>query len=144
METTTMMNPDKTAWLDMTDAEKGSLLLAYHNGEVIEYWWPITDKWIPCKLGPYWLPQVFYRAQPKPLTKPIIDWSHVAQGFNWLVTDEDGEAWLYGSKPWAGNCGGWVEDGEWYARVDILLASYRHGTCDWTDSPVQRPTRTNT
>jgi hypothetical protein len=140
METTTMMNPDKTAWLDMTDAEKGSLLLAEHRGKVIEYWWPITDKWTPCKLGPYWLPQVFYRAQPKPLTKPSIDWSHVADKIVAIAEDSDGLGGCFYGVP-NKVYGDWLGHRACNASV---FASYRPGTCDWTDSLVQRPTSPNT
>jgi len=33
-------------WREMTDAEKGALLLAHHEGKVIEYYSPSIQKWI--------------------------------------------------------------------------------------------------
>lgn len=55
-----------TLWSKMTDAEKGGLLLAHHNGEEIEFltdgaWWYIER--------PNWKPSYAYRVKPKPRTE---------------------------------------------------------------------------
>ena len=35
-----------TPWKDMTDAEKGALLLAQHRGEVVECWQWAQSAWM--------------------------------------------------------------------------------------------------
>ena len=72
----------------------------------------------------------------KAVTKPSIDWSHVSSEFNYLVQDSDGEGYLCSEKPAR------VESG-WNTESSYTLAStftsYVPGTCDWTDSLIQRP-----
>ena len=51
-----------TLWRDMTDAEKGALLLAYHEGKVIEAWL-YDDKWMA--LPPDWGQHNAYRIKPE-------------------------------------------------------------------------------
>ena len=55
-------------WKDLSDAEKGTLLLAYHNGEVIE-WARTRDGvfYMDSKKGtPIWDEEYIYRVQLKP------------------------------------------------------------------------------
>ena len=52
-------------WREMTDAEKGALLLAHHEGSVIESY---TDKmWMSC--APKWRDDYAYRVRPEPEAK---------------------------------------------------------------------------
>lgn len=54
-------------WRDMTDAEKGALLLAHHEGKVIEgrnESWP-NDGWIEIRV-PSWWNDSAYRVRPEP------------------------------------------------------------------------------
>lgn len=79
-----------------------------------------------------------YRIKPAPaLTKPSIDWSHVAPEYRWLAVDDDAEAWLFDAEPE-------IEGGAWYSdgtddAIAAAFTSYVPGTCDWRDSLVERP-----
>ena len=57
--------PDATPklWRDMTPEEKGALLLAHHEGRVIEVW-RYDDKWVGTE--PHWNGFNFYRVKPAP------------------------------------------------------------------------------
>jgi hypothetical protein len=79
---------------------------------------------------------VVYRVKPQPLTKPSIDWSHVAPKWRWLARDADDDAFLYKEKPYALHSK-WSSSKE-IRRADTF-ASYTPGTCDWKDSLVERP-----
>lgn len=71
------------------------------------------------------------------MTKPSINWDHVAPEFVVMATDGDGSSWLYRKipMPMENKCR-W-HDIEW---VDaILFSSFTPGTCDWRDSLVIRP-----
>lgn len=69
------------------------------------------------------------------VTKPSIDWSHVAPQFKWMATDEDGVTCLFSEKPVAVG-DNWMGD----VFVDAMaFASFVPGNCDWKDSLVKRP-----
>lgn len=116
----------------LLDGETRAALQA-HGGPYEIYF---SDGW---KEGcPLWMSDRVYRAKPKPLTKPSIDWSHVAPEYNYLATDKGGGSYLHGSEP--------VAIGDfWDARLFCstirasAFASFRPGTCDWRDSLVKRP-----
>jgi hypothetical protein len=80
-----------------------------------------------------------YDYRVKELTKPSIDWKSVHQKFKWLARDSNGSAFLFPNKPkMCEYC--------WILRGDIShaaepFASYVHGTCDWKDSLVERPSK---
>jgi hypothetical protein len=50
-------------WKDMTAEEKGALLLAYHEGAVIEFY-SVHKEWKDCK-DPLWCNSHAYRVKPK-------------------------------------------------------------------------------
>lgn len=52
-------------WCDMSDAEKGALLLAHHNGELIEF---KSDNGTWKVLNPVWMGFCYYRVAPEPVT----------------------------------------------------------------------------
>lgn len=70
------------------------------------------------------------------VTKPSIDWDHVAPQFKWMATEHGGGTWLHENEP---ECAfnGWASYGH-YLPADFF-ASFTPGTCDWRDSLVQRP-----
>lgn len=78
-----------------------------------------------------------YRIALPPLTKPSIDWSHVAPKWRWLATDEDGCTLLYLSKPDLNSNQWWHDSGEFQEAK--AFDSFRPGTCDWRESLVERP-----
>jgi hypothetical protein len=49
---------------NLTDIEKGALLLARHNGEVIECFSDSDDGWR--STAPCWVGEICYRVKPKP------------------------------------------------------------------------------
>jgi hypothetical protein len=64
------MNDQRKLWRDMTDAEQGALLLAYHRGKDIE-----CNNWMNDDLGwiiieepswPSWADNCAYRVKPEP------------------------------------------------------------------------------
>ena len=62
------MEAEPKLWRDMTPEEKGALLLAAHEGKVIEMlfhdgeWQEITPQWALCRS---------YRVRPEPVRKPV-------------------------------------------------------------------------
>ncbi len=72
-------------------------------------------------------------------TKPSIDWSHVHGKYNYLATDDMGNAWLYGKEPTIDDDNGcWDVELSEFALADTHV-SYAPGTCDWKESLVKRP-----
>ena len=124
---------------DLTDAEKGALLLAHHEGKRIEHYVlrsSSTMRGWEEKLGGEFYDGVIYRIAPEPKTPDTINWEHVAPEYNFMARDRDGNVWLYGAKPQANGdiwCFGGAGD---HART---LSSYRRGTVEWKDSIVIRP-----
>lgn len=79
-----------------------------------------------------------YRAVPAPVTKDSIDWSHVADKFNFLSRDS-GElelAYLSTKRPCL-KTNHWSLNGTFF-RADSF-SSYVRGTCDWRENLVMRP-----
>ena len=75
----------------------------------------------------------------KKVTKPSIDWDHVAPKYKYLSEDSDGIAFLYDEEPYVAS-----DASVWYAQSDEVVevngfASYTKGTCDWKDSLIKRP-----
>jgi len=65
-------------WRDMTDEEKGALLLAEHEGEVIEYSFMGEEDWayIP---SPNWTATHAYRVKPEPVRETVTLYGGEAQ-----------------------------------------------------------------
>lgn len=55
-------------WKDMTPEEKGALLLAYHEGKVIEFLSRMTGKW--------------GKPAPKPVVKEVVMYGKVGEANN--------------------------------------------------------------
>ena len=73
----------------------------------------------------------------KAVTKPSIDWSHVSPEYNYLAQDSNGQGYLCGKKPQRMDYA-WDMGPSPYIRA-TTFTSYTPGTCDWTDSLVERP-----
>lgn len=76
-------------WKDMTPEEKGALLLAHHEGKVIEQRVssPPTWKVIP---KPFWRDNSIYRVKPEPKVKTITIYTGWPEGWGWSQDhDED-------------------------------------------------------
>lgn len=65
------MSDEPKKWGEMTDAEKGALLLAHHEGKVIESWSGIGSpvkgigEWGHCDEDDLWISLDFYRVKPR-------------------------------------------------------------------------------
>ena len=71
---------EPTLWKDMTDAEKGALLLAEHRGGDVEYWsgyaWNRHSKSMPL-----WCDGIAYRIKPAPVVETKEHTWNWAYGF---------------------------------------------------------------
>ena len=68
------IKPDDTPklWRDMTDGEKGALLLADHKGAAIHVWEPIAEAWRPLDFGEFmFLDDKAYRVKPEPVRETV-------------------------------------------------------------------------
>jgi len=125
---------------DLSDAEKGALLLAEHRGKRIDhfvYRHSTMREWTEKReLGFY--PSVIYRIAPEPLTPDSINWDHVAGLWRYMARDFRHDALLYSEEPTMSSVG-WtpVDEGQ-YTFADAHT-SYRRGTVGWKDSLVVRP-----
>lgn len=63
-------------WKDMTDSEKGAMLLAHHNGEKIEYFCASYDEWHSAT-SPQWQDDRAYRVKPAPV---VLEYEIEADG----------------------------------------------------------------
>ena len=68
-----------TIFGDMTDAEKGALMLAKHNGESIEM--RLYDDMWEDKCDPSWNVFAAYRVKPKPVVKTVVLSGNYEVGF---------------------------------------------------------------
>lgn len=132
---------NRTPWYLLTEYEKNLLQQWYNSGGKIECvtllvgWYELAQ--------PSWDNYGVYRAMKPVLTKPSINWDHVAKVYNWLAFDEDGSPWVFDTKPyicddenacWASKS--YFED----SSVSVIaFTSYERGNCDWKDSLVCRP-----
>lgn len=130
------MNTPKP-WRDLTDAEKGALLLAHHEGKRIEVKHPFYDDWDYTRQ--LWAENGIYRIAPERLTPDSINWEHVAQEYNFMARDENSDhGFLYHAKPRLRH-GDWGNESDHEVWNAEPFASYRRGTVDWKDSLVIRP-----
>jgi len=98
-------------WGDMTDAEKGALLLAHHEGKVIEWQFPEKGKskdWVTVPAEMYWNSGYAYRVRPEPSFLPLEagktyrtaergDWEcvYVRNGNAWMGDRDDTVAYVW-------------------------------------------------
>lgn len=69
-------NEDKRKWSELTDKEKGCLLLAFYEGRTIEEWWSKENEWegfaIKDGHSPAWELGI-WRIKPEPVT--AVHWA---------------------------------------------------------------------
>jgi hypothetical protein len=58
-------------WRDMTPEEKGALLLAAHEGRVVECWYQIAQKWVSDHKGVGAFGGSAYRIRPEPKRETV-------------------------------------------------------------------------
>jgi len=117
---------------ELSDAEKGALLLAHHEGKRIELL-DNSKHWT--RATPDWSKYCTYRIAPEPLIPDSINWDHVAPEWKFMARDKDRDAWLFDILPNERDDAWWGRD---FTRARHF-ASYRRGTVDWKDSLVRRP-----
>ena len=66
-------------WGEMTDAEKGALLLAHHEGKVIEWYGDYKD-WDTCNL-PVWEPNLHYRVKESVVKSTKVMYMYYEAGY---------------------------------------------------------------
>ena len=118
---------------DLSDAEKGALLLAHYEGRRIVCYGNVS-KWFKSP-DEGWCGDVAYRIAPEPLIPDSIDWSHVADDVVAMARNDGNKtSTLFKSIPFIKDwwCGDVCADSK-------CFASYRRGTVDWKDSLVIRP-----
>lgn len=120
---------------EMSDAEKGALLLAHHEGKRIELH-DHLDGWERCT-NPQFLADFIYRIAPEPKVPDSIDWEHVSDDVVAIARcGNDRPASLFSKRPPVLEEGLWIGNSVGCAG---LFASYRRGTVEWQDSLVIRP-----
>lgn len=63
---------EPTLWRDMTPEQKGTLLLAHHDGKHIQMWDLLMEEWATI-LTPAWRPDFAYRVKPEPI-RQMMTW----------------------------------------------------------------------
>lgn len=101
------------------------------DGSIIRDWRLIS----PARIYWNWV-ECDYRVA---LTRPSIDWTHVAPQFRYLVRDKDGTCYLYTAKPYTDNFSIMFVLGSGSFCDATSHASLNPGTCPWQDSLVERP-----
>jgi len=114
------------------------VMQAYVDGKPIEVTLP-DGHWGEAESLPFW-DWIMRDYRIAPLTKPSINWDHVAPEYKWMATDKDGFTWLFSDCPYCGTvC--------WNLKIDALsstqhrvnsFSSFVPGTCDWKYSLVRR------
>ena len=113
------------AWVDGARVE----------GRALKGTCPTHEEWAIC-WNPSWHKDWEYRIA---LTKPSIDWEHVAPEYVALAMDENGRCSLYKSMPTVREGDGVWHTSDLLHRYADTFASFVKGTCDWKDSLVVRP-----
>lgn len=133
------VKPKPKTWGELSDREKGALLLAHHRGADIEF--TVAGRWTgghPC-----WVDGVSYRIKPKPALTPItLDWSALDAKYKWAAKDNDGRVSAHENRPsmgWGGGFWDVADDGGGFAEISGVLSSLDAGTVDWKDSLIERP-----
>lgn len=85
------MTDQPKLWRDMTDAEKGALLLAHHEGKEIQFWDELyCEVWSDCE--PSWEEYSAYRVKPEPKVKTVV-----MTGYQYC------DEWCFWEKKYPGN-----------------------------------------
>ena len=117
---------------EMSREEKLDTFEHYIDGNKIEVKVGGNGRWKIAAV-PSFNPRNAYR---KALTKPSINWDHVAKQFEYMATDSSGLTFLYKEKPELRSLCYVSELG---CTLASGFASFVQGTCDFKDSLVQRP-----
>ena len=88
------LNADKRIWNDLTDDEKGRLLVAFHYGKIIEVW--DGETWRPTRKKGEWVSpfeefRYIFRIKPEPVKQ--VHWCNDYKDgtFGWYAARKDAE-----------------------------------------------------
>lgn len=116
-----------------TTAEMIAVMQAFEDGKPIEFSSGPMTGWAPVSRPSWGWDHSDYRVA---VTKPSVDWSHVATEYRWMAEDKFGNAVVCTEEPF-------LTENMWSIRGVIqsakVFASFTPGTCDWKDSLVLRP-----
>ena len=80
-------------WKDMTPEEKGALLLAHHEGKIIQFWYSGMKGWTDnAGHPPNWFKDTAYRVKPEPVVETVTLFGQA--GFCWAFShlqENDGD-----------------------------------------------------
>lgn len=119
---------------------KGALLLAEYEGARLEFRDPnSTLPWCEVLYCSEMSAHLMYRVKPVPLTKDTIDWSQVADGWDYCMRRPLGaigeaQPFLFRTKPTGSELTYTIP-----GLALVTQSSYVRGTCDWKDSLLIRP-----
>lgn len=135
IEEWTVYNND-LPFCELTDEQKGALLLATHEGGEVECYYVSFDGWQEIQDEPTWAYLTKYRIKPDP-TPMSLDWSAIKPEYKWAAVDFVGNAWVFRHEPL-------LSFREWKTSngrgVCIShLSSYKRGNVDWQHSLIERP-----
>lgn len=126
---------------DLTDEQKGALLLAAHEGGEVELYSDSKGEWFVST--PLWIDICPYRIK-SPAEPMSFDWSAIKPEYKWAAVDGAGDALAFTSKPEIKKAkllgcdfSHW-SDGKPVFKIDHL-SSYKRGTVDWQHSLIERP-----
>lgn len=126
----------------MNTEEKIKVMQAYVDGHPIEYAFNSPNaNFRAFEMGctPSWNWSTYqYRIA---LTEDSINWDDVSDEYLFMARDEDGDAWLYTTRPRINAIRGDWTTNDPYLQPVIASAfkSYKRGTVGWRDSLVKRP-----
>jgi hypothetical protein len=121
-----------TAPFGLLDDDTQARLLGWPHGADLFY---DGGEWVPNDDGAFFV-DVTYRARPAPLTQDTVDWSDVAEPFNWHAREASGDGFFFEEEPTKNDLY-WTAGGKY--RSSAAHASYVRGTVDWRDSLISRP-----
>jgi len=73
-------------WAEMSDAEKGALLLAYHEKQQIQYFDSDHSEWVRA-FPPVWSEQTTYRIKPGPIVETVKRSVHGKEFMGYVAID---------------------------------------------------------
>lgn len=120
---------------DLTDEQKGALLLGRYEGGEIEVLQYGGENWGP-RMNSKFHNNNTYRIKP-PVEPMSLDWSAIKPEYKWAAVDFVGNAWVFRHEPL-------LSFREWKTSngrgVCIShLSSYKRGNVDWQHSLIERP-----
>lgn len=133
-----LSNPDRLTFKDMSDEVAAAIFIAWRNGDVMEWWTDLSEKWLDFEYDPEWYRYGIYRVRPVPLRPMLIPWAVIDPKWTQAARDRDRAVYLYaGGAAINESMGFWTGDNSLY--ITGLLRGMDPGTVNWRDSKQTRP-----